>query len=67
MRIDLRVDQRQLFLQISDNGKGFNVADEKEGHGLISMKSRCRDIGANFEFTSVPGEGSVVTLRVPLR
>ena len=36
VRIDLSVDQRQLFLQISDNGKGFNVADEKEGHGLVA-------------------------------
>ncbi|HEY0347624.1 MAG TPA: two-component regulator propeller domain-containing protein [Pyrinomonadaceae bacterium] len=67
VRIDLSVDQRQLFLQISDNGKGFNVADEKEGHGLLSMKSRSRDIGAKFGFTSVAGEGSTVTLRVPLR
>jgi signal transduction histidine kinase len=67
VRIDLRVDQRQLFLQVSDNGKGFNVGDEKEGHGLLSMKSRSVGIGAKLEFTSVAGQGSIVTLRVPLR
>ena len=63
--VDFRIDARQLFLRVEDNGQGFEVAAEREGHGLTSMQARAREMGGRFEITSNHGEGTVVTLAVP--
>jgi signal transduction histidine kinase len=55
-----------LFLRVSDNGRGFDVDDESEGHGLVSMRERAKDMGARFEMQSTIGKGTTVILTVPL-
>ncbi|PYS51806.1 MAG: hypothetical protein DMF68_03130 [Acidobacteria bacterium] len=62
-----------LILKLSDNGKGFDVKEVSEhagyskgGNGLISMRRRAEDLGGSFEIDSRPGEGTSITLKVPL-
>ena len=54
--------------KVVDNGQGFALADihDKGGLGLISMRERAAKIGGQLIIHSVPGEGTRVTITVPL-
>jgi len=70
IRILLQYSETAVTLQITDDGKGFDVhgpETRKEGHfGLIGMRERARKIGAFLEISSAPGEGATISLTVPL-
>jgi len=59
-----------LTLRITDQGRGFAAEAEthgKPGHfGCIGIRERCRKIGANAEWQSRLGEGTSVTVTLPL-
>jgi two-component system sensor histidine kinase DesK len=59
-RIDVRVADGMLLLQIEDDGVGGRVI---EGAGIESMRARAREIGGALEHRS--DRGVTVTLRVP--
>jgi signal transduction histidine kinase len=58
-----------LELQVSDSGSGFDVETFKQdgGLGLISIEERLRLLRGDCEITSVPGRGTRLVARVPLR
>ena len=54
-------------LSVSDDGVGFAVpARSSEGLGIVGMQERVRLVGGRFSLTSRVGEGSRVTVWVPL-
>ncbi len=60
-----------LLLMVEDDGGGFAMADRealvREGHlGLIGMGERARLFGGQLNVATAPGEGTTVTLRLPL-
>ena len=55
-----------LFLQISDDGIGFNVKKAKKGIGLQNMLSRINECNGTFEIKSKRGEGTIITVTVPI-
>jgi len=64
--IQLRFEVDALELRLQDNGHGFDVTAENDGHGLLSMRDRARGIGATLTVVSAPDRGTVTTLIVPL-
>jgi ligand-binding sensor domain-containing protein/signal transduction histidine kinase len=64
--IEFRVDRDWLTLVIRDNGRGFDTAHESDGHGLLSMERRAKEMGGTLQITSRPGEGTIITLRMPI-
>ncbi|HMH34981.1 MAG TPA: MEDS domain-containing protein [Puia sp.] len=58
----------QLVLNMEDNGQGYEK--EKiavlETLGILGMKERSEMMGGNFEISSIPGEGTIVTVVVPV-
>lgn len=67
--IAMSYEGETLEIVIGDNGVGFAPADPNlsDGNGLRNMKSRIAEIGGTLAIASAPGEGTRVTLRVPLR
>ena len=65
--IAFKVENGRLFLQVSDNGRGFDAAYPRDGNGLASMRRRASNLGGEFEIQSSPSSGTTVTLRVPLK
>jgi signal transduction histidine kinase len=64
----LVANPRELVLCVQDRGIGFEVTTHgKVGLGLESMRERARLIHANLSVRSRPGEGTRITLRVPLQ
>jgi signal transduction histidine kinase len=56
-----------LYMQIIDNGRGFELDKEPEllGHGLSNMAQRAQRMGGEFEAVTSPNEGTTITVRVP--
>ena len=69
-----RIEEDQLFLEISDNGKGFDTKTilsddfrpEIGGNGLINMRRRAEELGGTCEISSEIGKGTTVFVSVPL-
>lgn len=55
------------ILRIQDNGVGFKEADEKTGsYGLQNVKERAIEIGATCKIVSVPSQGTIVEVKLPV-
>ena len=56
------------ILRIQDNGLGFDVDGEKtSSYGLRNIAERAVEIGCTYKIVSVPNEGSIVEVKVPLK
>jgi len=56
----------RVVLEIGDDGVGFEVDSEREGHfGLASMRSRALEIGGSFTIASGMGRGTLVHVEAP--
>ncbi|MGD8604063.1 MAG: GAF domain-containing sensor histidine kinase [Anaerolineales bacterium] len=66
--VTLRRINDQISLQIIDNGRGFDINQQPDvlGHGLSNMAERAQQAGGEFEVVSSEGDGTTVTVRVPL-
>lgn len=61
----------EIMVLIEDDGQGFVLMQpEKEsthGWGLGIMKERTREIGGDIKIESVPGRGTRILLRIPVK
>jgi PAS domain S-box-containing protein len=67
-RVDIRLDvsQREIILELKDDGVGFDPQAEYSGHmGLNSMRERAAQIGGILEIVSEAGQGAVVRACIP--
>jgi signal transduction histidine kinase len=57
-----------IAFQVIDNGMGFESESEPEllGHGLSNMSERARTLGGQLSIASDPGEGTTITIRIPV-
>jgi len=62
----IRFDSDAVYLELGDNGDGFDVDGINGGGiGLIGMKERADQIGATVKVTSEPGKGTKITAVSP--
>jgi two-component system NarL family sensor kinase len=68
VRIVLRRRGAAVTLFVRDDGRGFEArsAQHADGHGLMGMRERARLLGGRLQIKSAPGQGTQVTVRVPL-
>ncbi len=66
IKVEFKKDIDNLLLQISDDGVGFNVNKAKKGIGLQNMLSRINECEGTFEIKSKKGEGTIITVTVPI-
>lgn len=68
--MSLGVRDRQLELQVVDNGRGFEpkeVFSSSNGHfGLMGMRERAERVNGELHLESRPGQGTEVHIVVPL-
>jgi len=64
---ELKAEPGFIVLSLRDNGKGITDADIANPHslGLLGMKERVAQLGGEVVFQSHPGQGTLVTVRVP--
>jgi PAS domain S-box-containing protein len=66
--VDLRAEDGELQMMVTDDGVGFDPAraDKQQGLGLISMQERMRLVQGEFAVESEPGRGTTVRCIVPV-
>ncbi|CAH1202225.1 hypothetical protein PAECIP111891_02066 [Paenibacillus allorhizoplanae] len=66
-RVTVHESDSVVEVQIEDRGKGFVRNSSSRGVGLFSMEERAKSIGGKLTIHSELGEGSTVTLMVPVK
>jgi signal transduction histidine kinase len=56
-----------LTFEVTDDGKGFDVASVRRGAGLTNMTDRIHALGGSIEMFSTPGRGTCVNGSLPTR
>ena len=55
-----------LRIEIQDNGSGFDASFSFSGHGLGNLRERAAAMHGTMQLVSAPGQGTCVTLDLPL-
>jgi len=63
-----RQEGEDILIEVRDDGCGFTPEsiDGNSRYGLVGMRERAESIGADFQITSQPGGGTIVSLRMPV-
>lgn len=67
--VEIRLNEynHHLYVEIEDNGLGFNPSGITKGSlGLQIMQERVELIGGNLKIKSIPGQGTTVQVKIPL-
>jgi signal transduction histidine kinase len=66
--VDLRFDDQRVYLEIADDGLGYDPvrARESGGMGLRGMEERAQRLHGKLEILGVPGKGTTVKVEVPI-
>ncbi|MFB3788589.1 MAG: sensor histidine kinase, partial [bacterium] len=72
-RISLRRENRNLVIGVADNGVGWEHTEMsarlsgRGGFGLFNIRERLAQLGGSLTIQSEPGEGTLITMVIPLQ
>jgi signal transduction histidine kinase len=55
-----------LFVEVRDNGTGFDATAQTRGLGLVGMRERVEGLGGSLEVQSSIGHGTSLAMRIPV-
>ena len=64
--ICLKQQNNQVYLSVTDNGKGFDTSIQSKGIGFINIYSRVDAFGGEVKMISSPGKGCSLEIIFPL-
>jgi signal transduction histidine kinase len=66
--VTLRIEQtdHELVIILDDDGRGFDPATARAGHGLANLRHRLHDLGGTVQIDGAPGRGTTVVFRLSL-
>jgi signal transduction histidine kinase len=67
IHIELKGDKNHVFLSLTDDGIGFEVNKKNKGIGLQNMISRTHECNGIIEIKSSKGNGSNITVSIPIQ
>ena len=69
VNITVLVEALDFVLEIRDNGRGITEAESTGSRslGLMGMRERVQLMGGRIEISGIPGKGTVLTLRIPIK
>ena len=66
VHIKIEAQDNDFFMQLVDNGKGFNVGQPTHRNGLKNMTERMQKWGGVFIVESSPGTGTTCKIKLPI-
>jgi signal transduction histidine kinase len=63
--LQLAYKANQVRLEVTDNGAGFDLTQAPKGLGLLSMRARAKQAGAQLAIHAEPAHGTQVIMIVP--
>ncbi|MCK9204738.1 MAG: sensor histidine kinase [Bacteroidales bacterium] len=69
INFQLLQSDKEITMMIEDNGKGFDIGEleNKHGIGLRNIRSRVENIGGKLHLDSVISRGTIVTIIIPIK
>ena len=65
--ITVNLEGNRVSVSVHDDGRGFDPNRiHTQGLGLLGMKERVRALEGNIRLTSEPGQGTLITLELPV-
>ncbi len=70
--LSFKTNGNYIMIQVSDNGNGFEMTSRSGnaasgiGLGLFNVQQRAESMGGSCRLNSKPGQGTVVTLTIPM-
>ena len=64
--VHLHEDGGEVRVEVSDDGRGFDVGTVTRGTGLTNMEDRIDALGGSLHVASAPGSGTTLRVTVPL-
>ena len=72
--LSLALEGRALAAEVRDDGRGFQLegtdqfsGNGRGGNGLKNMRARVAQLGGEISIASLPGQGTCLTFKVPLK
>ena len=65
-RTRLICNAKEVRLELSDDGDGFQVKDRHDGFGLTGMRERAEEMGGKLKIVSSPARGTTITATLSL-
>lgn len=66
VKLSLKEENALLRFLIEDNGVGFNPSQKRPGIGITNMQTRVETLSGTFQIFSQPGEGTTITIDIPV-
>jgi len=63
LKLSVHHSDHNVEFIVSDNGEGFDIATIKKGNGLMNIQKRADEVNAKLCVESVPGQGTLISLR----
>lgn len=64
--VRLACDPQGVWLEIADDGRGFDRTASSPGLGLVTMRERVAAFDGTFEIDTAPGQGTALRVFLPL-
>ncbi|MFF4802085.1 sensor histidine kinase [Streptomyces sp. NPDC001351] len=64
--IALAYSDDTLTVSVRDDGRGFDPGAPCDGYGLAGLRARAGEVGGTAQIRSAPGDGTTVTVRLPV-
>jgi PAS domain S-box-containing protein len=65
VEVRLGVEEGEILMEVSDDGRGFDVTSARAGVGLSAMRERIEGLDGTFAVYGRPGEGTRVVVSIP--
>ncbi len=66
INIQLMIEDSQVMLSVSDNGKGIDQSDKDSGMGLQNLNNRINEFNGKMELISAPELGTEINIILPI-
>jgi len=68
VKVSLDIDSDSVLMNIEDNGLGFDteLTKTKKSFGILGMKERVASLNGRFDLSSVPGNGTRISIHIPI-
>jgi PAS domain S-box-containing protein len=66
VRVELGLEGELAYVEVSDDGRGFDATNARTGMGQQTMSQRAHQLGGELRVESAPGEGTRVRFQIPV-
>tara|TARA_Y100001968_G_C19445312_1_gene765065 strand:- start:2506 stop:4593 length:2088 start_codon:yes stop_codon:yes gene_type:complete len=66
VKVALQTEQESFHFTVVDNGKGFDVNQQRNSTGLVNMKERVELANGKIQISSLPCVGTEINVRLPI-